>query len=503
MVQEGIVLGHRISAKGIEVDRAKIQVIEKLPPPTSVKGVRSFLGHAGFYRRFIQDFSKITKPLCNLLMKDTHFDFNDECLAAFQNLKEKLISAPVVVAPDWELPFELMCDASDYAVGVVLGQRRNKVFHVIYYASKTLNDAQLNYATTEKELLAVVYAFDKFRSYLVGSRVIVYTDHAALKYLMKKKDAKPRLIRWVLLLHEFDIEIRDKKGSENVVADHLSRLELGRPDESMDINEIFPDEQLFGVETTPWYADIVNYLAKSIPPPDYSAHQRKKFFTDLKYYFWEDRVLYRREANQIIRRCVPEEDVAKILEHCHSSAYAGHFGASKTAAKILQSGFYWPTLFHDAYKFVKRCDRCQRTGNISRKNEMPLKSILEVELFDVWGIDFMGPFPSSFSNQYILVAVDYVSKWVEAVALPTNDAKVVIGFLKKHIFTRFGTPRAIISDGGKHFCNRQFEQLLSKYGVKHCVATPYHPQTSGQVEVSNRELKSHGKFFTEGLVKKT
>lgn len=175
-----------------------------------------------------------------------------------------------------------------------------------------------------------------------------------------------------------------------------------------------------------------------------------------------------------------------ILEHCHSSTYAGNFGASKIAVKILQSGFYWPTLFKNTFEFVKRYDRCHRTGNISKRNEMSLNSILEVELFDIWGIDFMGPFFPSFSNQYILVVVDYVSKWVKAVALPTNDGKVVIDFLKKNIFTRFGTPRAIIRDGDKHFCNRQFEQLLTKYGVKHRVATAYHPQTSRQVEVSNR-----------------
>ena len=162
MVQEGIVLGHRISAKGIEVDRAKVEVIEKLPPPTTVKGVRSFLGHAGFYRRFIKDFSKITKPLCSLLVKNAQFDFSSDCLQAFNLLKEKLTSAPIICVPDWSLPFEVMCDASDYAIGAILGQRKNKLLHVIYYASRTLTDAQLNYATTEKELLTVVFAFDKF-----------------------------------------------------------------------------------------------------------------------------------------------------------------------------------------------------------------------------------------------------------------------------------------------------------------------------------------------------
>ncbi|KAL5573921.1 hypothetical protein UlMin_023518 [Ulmus minor] len=162
MVQEGIVLGHRVSKKGIEVDKAKIEVIEKLPPPNSVKGIRSFLGHAGFYRRFIRDFSKISKPLCQLLELNRKFNFDEACLAAFKILKKALISAPVIIAPNWDQPFELMCNASDFAVGAVLGQRQGKFFHSIYYASKTLIDAQINYTTTEKELLAVVFAFDKF-----------------------------------------------------------------------------------------------------------------------------------------------------------------------------------------------------------------------------------------------------------------------------------------------------------------------------------------------------
>jgi hypothetical protein len=165
MVTEDIVLGHKISSKGIEVDKAKVEVIEKLPPPVNVKGIRSFLGHAGFYRRFIKDFSKIAKPLSNLLNKDKSFNFDSSCLISFEELKQRLITAPVIIAPDWTLDFELMCDASDYAVGAVLGQRKNKIFHAIHYASKVLNDAQVNYATTEKVLLAIVYALEKFRSY--------------------------------------------------------------------------------------------------------------------------------------------------------------------------------------------------------------------------------------------------------------------------------------------------------------------------------------------------
>jgi hypothetical protein len=202
------------------VDKAKIEVIEQLPPPTNVNGIRSFLGHAGFYRRFIQIFSQIAQPLTHLLAKDAPFIFTEECLQSFHTLKEALVSAPVVQPPDWHLPFEIMCDASDYAVGAVLGQSKDKKHYALSYTSKTLTGPQLNYATTEKELLAVVFAIEKFRSYLVGAKVIVYIDHAALKYLLIKKDAKPRLIQWILLLQEFDLEIRDKKGVENYVADH-------------------------------------------------------------------------------------------------------------------------------------------------------------------------------------------------------------------------------------------------------------------------------------------
>ena len=341
--------------------------------------------------------------------------------------------------------------------------------------------------------MAIVYACDKFRPYLIGNKVVVYTDHSAIKYLMSKKDAKPRLIRWVLLLQEFYMEIRDKKGSENLVADHLSRLEMGVNENSeLPIKEEFPDEQLYAVKEVfevPWFADYVNYLAAQIIPPELSRQQLKKFFSEVKHYYWEEPILYKHCADQVIRRCVPEEEMKSILHHCHSLHCGGHFGGSRMAAKVLQCGFFWPTLFRDAHTFVKSCDRCQRVGNISKRNEMPLTGGLEVEIFDVWGIDFMGPFPSSYSNLYILLAVDYVSKWVEAAATQKNDANTVLRFLQKQIFTRFGTPRAIISDEGSHFCNKVFEKLLNKYGVRHRKALPYHPQSNGQAEVSNREIK--------------
>ncbi|GJZ42576.1 reverse transcriptase domain-containing protein [Tanacetum coccineum] len=237
MCKEGIVLGHKISKSGIEVDRAKVDVIAKLPHPTTVKGVRSFLGHAGFYRRFIQDFSKIARPMTHLLEKETPFVFSQDCIDAFETLKKKLTEAPILVVPDWNLPFELMCDASDFAIGAVLGQRKTKHFQPIHYASKTMTEAQIHYTTTEKEMLAVVYAFEKFRPYLVLSKSIVYTDHSALKYLLSKQDAKPRLLRL-----------------ENPHKDVL---------ENKDINENFPLETLGVISSgsTPWFDDIANFHA--------------------------------------------------------------------------------------------------------------------------------------------------------------------------------------------------------------------------------------------------
>ena len=186
---------------------------------------------------------------------------------------------------------------------------------------------------------------------------------------------------------------------------------------------------------------------------------------------------------------MPNDEQIRILTFCHSEACGGHFSARKTADKILQASFYWPTLFKDCFEFFKTCARCQQLGGVRKWNMMPLTPILIIDNFDCWGIDFIGPFPPSCGYLYIMLSVDYVSKWVEAIPTRTNDHKVVLKLIKEHIFSRFGIPRAIISDGGLHFCNRSFESLLKKYGVTHKVSTAYHPQTNGRAELANREIK--------------
>nr|GEV77699.1 hypothetical protein [Tanacetum cinerariifolium] len=263
-----------------------------------------------------------------------------DCIDAFENLKKKLTKALILVVSDWNLPFKLMCDASDFAIGAVLGQRKTKHFQPIQYASKTMTKAQIHYTMTEKEMLAVVYAFENFRPYLVLSKSIVYTDHSALKYLLNKQDAKPRLIRL-----------------ENPHKDVL---------ENKDINESFPLETLGNIssESTPWFVGFANYRAGNFIVKEMSSQQKKKFFKDVKHYFWDDPYLFKICADKIIRRCVHGQEANDILKACHEGPTGGH-----------------------------------------------------------QGIDFMGPHPFCRGNKYILVAVDYLSKWVEVKALPTNDAQ--------------------------------------------------------------------------------
>nr|GEW70223.1 hypothetical protein [Tanacetum cinerariifolium] len=300
LFDEGIVLRHKVSNVRLEVEKAKIDVISKLPPPANIKSIGGFLGHASFYQRFIKDFSKIARPLTKLLEKDTPFELDDKCQKAFKLLKEKLTCSLVIVSPNWNLPFELMCDTSDFTVGAVLGQKDGKIFHPIYFASKTLNPAQ-----------------------------------QTLKHLFKKQDAKPRLIRWILLLQEFDIEIKDRKGTKNVVADHLSQIENDELSDDSEVDDNFPEETLMEINTKdkPWFADFENYLVSDIIPKGMKYQQKNKFFSDLKHYFWEDPYLFKVCSDGMIRRYISRPETQTILDQCHHRPTGGHYRPNVTAKK--------------------------------------------------------------------------------------------------------------------------------------------------------------------------
>ncbi|RDX74840.1 Retrovirus-related Pol polyprotein, partial [Mucuna pruriens] len=305
MVTKGIMLGHLVSNRGIEVDKSKIDIIPSIPNLASVREVRSFLGHVGFYRRFIKNFSKLALPLSRLLQKDVDFNFDQPCIEAFQELKNRLTSAPILQAPNWDLPFELMCDASNSTLGAILSQRAGAGL---------------------PELLAIVFALDEFRSYLLDSRIVVFSDHVALRYLLKNPDAKPRLIRWMLLLQEFNIEIKDNKRIE-------------RESGPMPIRDEFPDEQLLHIKTsTPWFVDIYNYVATSQFPSEASRLYKEKLQSDAKYYMWDNPYLWRLCSDQVIRRCIPDVEINSAFQFCHAVPGGGHYGSTRTARKVLDCG---------------------------------------------------------------------------------------------------------------------------------------------------------------------
>ncbi|GKF01466.1 reverse transcriptase domain-containing protein, partial [Tanacetum coccineum] len=351
---------HLYSASANEIDKKKLE-LKNLPQHFEYAYLH---GDKSFPVIVSSKLSKKEKmSLLKVLEKYAKFDFSDDCKKAFNILKEKLTTAPIIISPDWNVPFELMCDASDFVVGVVLGQQIDGKFKPIYYASKTLNNVQEHYTTIEKQLLAVFFSFDKFCQYLVLSKIVVYTDHSNLKYLFSKQDAKPRLIRWVLLLQGFDIEIKDKKGAENLVVDYLSRLE--NPDlETFTKEEItveFPDEHLMIlkaelVNNEPWYVDYVNYIVGKIVPPNWTPEKRRRFFSQVKNYFWDEPYAFNLCSDNVMRRCVTGNEIHEILAHYHSGLTGVHHSASITGRKVYESGFYWPSIFKDAKDYVMRCD---------------------------------------------------------------------------------------------------------------------------------------------------
>eukprot|EP00253_Pinus_taeda_P007233 PITA_07233 len=382
LMNEGIVLGHTISHQGLQVDPNKIVIIKKVPPPQKVRDVRSFLGLAGYYRIFIKDFSKLASPLFGLLEKDVEFKWNDDCQGDLNELKDKLVSTPILRGPNWALHFHIHTDASNKAIWAALEQVEEKLPYAIYFVSKTLSKAEMNYTVTKKEFLVVVHSLNKFRHYITGYQTFVHTDHAAIRYLMNKPYVNAHIIRWLLLLQQFDLTIVDKLGKENVVADFLSRLDLPAGEEGT-VDDQMPDEHLFAISVlSSWFADIANYLVSAQFPPHLSSKEKSRTVRKNAPFTWIGGNLFKLGPNKILRSCVREEEVFDILLTCHNGPCGGHFVAKRTAFKILQAGYYWPTLHQDVRRYINQCDRCKRMGKPTPRDEMPLQPQVTLEPFE-------------------------------------------------------------------------------------------------------------------------
>eukprot|EP00253_Pinus_taeda_P013985 PITA_13985 len=445
LMTEGTVLGHTISRQGLQVDPSKIAIIKKVPPPQK---------------------------------------------RALNELKDKLVSAPILRGPNWALPFHIHTDASNKAIGVALGQVEEKLPYAIYFVSKNLSKAEMNYMVIEKEFLVVVHSLNKFRHYITGYQTFVHTDHATIRYLMNKPDVNARIIRWLLLLQQFDLTIVDKPGKENVVADFLSRVNLTAGEEET-VDDQMPDEQLFAISVLSlWFADIANYLVSAQFPPHLSSKEKSIIMRKSASFTWIGGNLFKLGPDYILRRCVMEEEVFDILLTCHDGPFGGHFAAKTNAFKILQAGYYWPTLHQDVRRYISQCDRCQRMGKPTPRDEMPLQPQVTLEPFEKWGMDFVGHInPPSRQKSYIIVCTDYLTKWAETKVIKAAIEEKVAEFLRENIFYKFGYPRELVTDQGSQFTSNFIEYLLSHHKIKHRTSTPYHPQANGQVEVTNRALE--------------
>jgi hypothetical protein len=358
-----VVLRSYISIGGIRIDPAKIEVILNLPTPHTRTEVHSFLGASGYYRRFMEKFARTDAPL-HALIGNVEFQCSDKCDVAFAGLKKLISTAPVLRGPNWKIPFHISTNASGISIGSVFRQEEDNKPYAIYFISKNINLAKLNYTVTEKAFLVVIHAINKFHHYITGYPVILYTDHSAIRYLANKPITNGWVIQWLFLLQEFDITIKDRPRRENLVADFLSRIP--KTDDSLIVEDRFPDEHMFVITTKPpWYADMRNYLAAGRLSAHISSRERKLIIQRSTRFSWISRYLFHIGVDLQIRRCVRDDEIYDILKVGHDEPCGGHFSYRRTGHKILQMGYYWPSIFRDAKKYDQTCDSFQQMGKPS------------------------------------------------------------------------------------------------------------------------------------------
>jgi hypothetical protein len=402
---------------------AKIKVILDLKPPVNQKQIKIFLGHTGYYRKFIRHYSDITFPIDELLKKEVEFYWSQECNKSFEILKIKLVEAPILRFPDWSKKFHVHVDASNVVVGSVLAQPYDDLIdHPNAYASRKLNKEEINYSTTEHEALAMIFSLQKFRHYLLANPFIFFTDHQALKYLVNKPVHQGKMCRWLLLFQEFDFEVIVRPGKKNVGPDHLSRLETG--EDLTGIEDDFPDANLFRVEAVPKeLEEIANFLEEGKAPDDLPTNKWKILAMKVAPFTLMNGYLYKLGLDNILRRCALEHEREDIITEAHAGPTGGHFQADTTTRKILQAGLWWPTLHKYCQEKIKKCDKCQRIGRPLWKNEIPLHSVNPNLPFEIWAIDFVRPFPKRdkrMGGKYIITVVEYLTKWVKQ-----NQSRIV------------------------------------------------------------------------------
>lgn len=470
-------LGYIVDRSGLRCDPEKVAAILNIAPPRSVKEVRRFLGMTSWYRRFIPNFASLVSPISSLLRKGAPFVWSEDCNSSFETIKEKLVSSPVMSCPDFEKPFVIQTDASDYGLGAVLSQDFSDGERVISFISRSLTSSERKFSTTEKECLAVLWAIEKFRPYIEATRFTVVTDHFALLWLSNLKDPSGRLARWCLRLQQYDFEVVHRRGRDNVVPDALSRS-VPAVDELATAGPLFPDLK------DGWYSNMIERISgRPLGFPQWRVsngtiyHRMKNAYPGLDDPAYDWKVV------------VPKSHRRRVIEQCHALPTAGHTGVYKTHHR-LQQKYYWPKMKADVAKYVRSCQVCLAQKPEQRAPAGLMAGRPEVtKPWELVSVDLVGPLPRSSSGHvHILSVQDYFSKFCVFVPLRTATAKAIVKHLEERVFLVFGVPRLLLTDNGRVFVGNELKNLAKSYGVQLVHTAYYHPQANA-CERQHRTLK--------------
>jgi transposase InsO family protein len=500
-------LGFIISKDGMRMAKDKMLALKEFPSPINVKQVRSFLGLANFYRKFISNFSSIVTPLTRLTKKNVQFIWDQVCAESFENIKQAIAKDVVLKYPVVDRQFKLYCDASDYAIGSMLAQEDDDgVIRPLEFFSRKLDSAELNYSTYDKELLAIIDSLKNWRHYLVHSEkeILIFSDHNNLQYFRSSQLLKPRHARWAEFLAQFSYKILHISGKDNVVADVLSRQ--GTKKKNKDYHGILLDKVAFEDEDLPplvinlldcflnvaevhdYVEDIAKYLDSEANDWDCTEHPFSEYKSQIKKFsVIGDKVYYDRDKWKALYLPLGQREAAMI--RCHDML--GHLGYD-SVKDLLERRYFWPNMSEDFKAYINSCARCQRARGALPKAACLLPIPPVGHPFERWGIDFLQNLPITRSqNRHIITCIDYATRWVVAEAVPSMDSDVVIKFLYDRIFMQYGIPFEIVSDRGLSFMSEAVKQFLDMYSIKHLPSSSYHPQTNGMVESMHRMI-NHG-----------
>jgi hypothetical protein len=454
-VESSRLLGFIISKDGIRVDLLKIKAILALPPPTNLTQLQSLQGKANFLLRFICNYVEITKGFMWLLQKNIPFIWDDTTQWSFNALKHALIHAPFLHPPDYTKDYILYLAASTSTIVMVLVQEdSNGEEHAIYYLSKSLSRPELRYSHVEKLAMAVVIAVQRFHHYILLRTTMVIADSNPMSHVLMCQVLGGKYSKWIVILQEFNLEFTKAKAKKSLVFAKLI-CALPSADENIEPRDPLHDESLFLISTSdPWYGDILLYLQTQHFHPNISREERRCIRHHSRRYLILGNTLYCHGIDTILRQWLIHEEAEYVLNDCHLGACGGHLSGMATTQKILRAGYFWPSIFKDCIEAVKKCPPCQIFNKKARTHPTVLHPIISIDPFSKWGIDFMQCKPTSAGGHgYIIVIINYFTKWAEAMPTFLNDGHTATLFLFNHIITRFGLPHAIVTDHGAHFKN--------------------------------------------------